>query len=96
MGKNKNEDDLFCYHEKNKRKTKQCFHDDICTWNRDSFSREVENYKGNRLHKDIKKENFKTDLINLVEKNHPINMLDHTVDSNSISNTKYAGFSAKW
>ena len=23
-------------------------------------------------------------------------MLDHTVDSNSISNTKYAGFSAKW
>ena len=40
--------------------------------------------KGNRLNKDTKKENFKKDLINLIEKNHQINMTsDHSVSSNN-------------
>ena len=42
------------------------------------------NYKGNRLNKYIKKENFKKDLMNLIEKNHQINMTsDHSVSSNN-------------
>ena len=42
------------------------------------------NYKGNRLNKDIKKENFKKDLMNLIETNHQINMTsDHSVSSNN-------------
>ena len=42
------------------------------------------NYKGNRLNKDIKKENSKKDLMNLIETNHQINMIsDHSVSSNN-------------
>ena len=42
------------------------------------------NYKGNRLNKDIKKDNFKKDLMNLIETNHQINMSsDHSVSSNN-------------
>ena len=68
---------------KNKRKKKQCYHEDICKLN--SFSSEVENYKGNCLNNDNKKENFKKDLMNLIEKNHTINTTpDH---SNSSSNS---------
>ena len=67
-----------------KRKTKPCYHEDICRWTRDSFSSEVENYKGNRLNKDVKKDNFKKDLMNLIEQKHPINMTpDHSVSSNN-------------
>ena len=37
-----------------------------------------------RLNKDIKKENFKKDLKNLNEKNHPINMTpDHYIPINN-------------
>ena len=40
------------------------------------------NYKRNRLNKDIKKEKFKKDLMNLIETNHRINMTsDHSVSS---------------
>ena len=39
--------------------------------------------EGNRLNKDIKKENFKKDLMNLTEKNHKINMKsEHSVSTN--------------
>ena len=42
------------------------------------------NYKGNRLNKDIKKDSFKKNLINLIETNHQINMTtDHSVSSNN-------------
>ena len=42
------------------------------------------NYKGNRLNKDIKKENSKKDLMNLIETNHQVNMIsDHSVSSNN-------------
>ena len=42
------------------------------------------NYKGNRLNKDIKKENFEGELINLIETNHQINMTsDHSASSNN-------------
>ena len=42
------------------------------------------NYKGNRLNKDIKKDNFKKDLMNLIETNHQINISsDHSVSSNN-------------
>ena len=42
------------------------------------------NYKGNRLNKDIKKENFERELINLIETNHQINMTsDHSASSNN-------------
>ena len=38
------------------------------------------NYKWNSLNKDIRKENFKKDLINLIETIHQINMTaDHSV-----------------
>ena len=41
------------------------------------------NCKGNRLNKDIKKDNFKKDLMNLTETNHQINLTsDHSVSSN--------------
>ena len=41
------------------------------------------NYKGNRLNKHIKKENFKKGLINLIEANHVINMTSNdSVSSN--------------
>ena len=41
------------------------------------------NYKGNRLNKDIEKNNFKKDLMNLIEANHRINMTaGHSVSSN--------------
>ena len=53
MGKNKKEDDTFL--RKKKRKTKQCYREDICRWNRGRFSNKVENDQGNRLNKDIKK-----------------------------------------
>ena len=39
--------------------------------------------EGKRLNKDIKKKNFKKDLMNLTEKNHKINMnSEHSVSSN--------------
>ena len=42
-----------------------------------------QNYKGNHLNKNIKKENFKKDLMNLIETNHQINIIsDHPVSSN--------------
>ena len=72
MGKNKNEDNTFM--------KKKYYHDEICRWNRDSVSSEVKNYKGNRLNKDIEKEYFEKDLMNLNEKNRPINKtLDHSI-----------------
>ena len=44
------------------------------------FSSDIENYKGNYLNKDTKKENFKKYLKNLIEKNHLINMTpDHSI-----------------
>ena len=59
---------------KRQKKTKQCYHDNICRWNRDSFSSETE----------IKKGNFKKYLMNLIEINHPINMTsDHSISSNN-------------
>ena len=45
MGKNKKENDTFLRKE-NRTKTKQCYHDDTCRWNTDSFSSEVEITKG--------------------------------------------------
>ena len=82
MGKNKKEDDTFL--RKKKRKTKQCYREDICRWNRGRFSNKVENDQGNRLNKDIKKENFEKDLMNLTDKNHPITMIpDHSISSNN-------------
>ena len=86
MGKNK--DDTFLK-KKNKRKTKQCYYEGIYRWNRDNFYSEVENYKGNRLNKDTKKENFKKYLKNLIEKNHPMNMTpDHSISSNNSLNSE--------
>ena len=42
------------------------------------------NYKGNRLNKDIEKDNFKKDLMNLIETNHQMNMNSvHSVSSNN-------------
>ena len=42
------------------------------------------NYKENRLNKDIGKENFKKDLMNLFEANHQINITSvHSVSSNN-------------
>ena len=41
--------------------------------------------KDNCLNKDIKQENFKKDLMNLIETNHQINMnSDHSVSSNNL------------
>ena len=67
-------------------KKKQCYHEDICKWNRDSFSCEVENYKENCLNNNNnKKENFKKDLMNLIEKNHTINMTpDHSISNSNL------------
>ena len=41
--------------QKNRRKTKQCYHNDICRWNRDSFSSKVEITRGIVLNKYVKK-----------------------------------------
>ena len=83
MCKNKKEDDTFL--RKKNRKTKQCYREDICRWNRGRFFNEVENYQGNRLNKDIKKENFKKDLMNLIDKNPPINITpDHSISTNNL------------
>ena len=42
------------------------------------------NHKGNRLNNDIKKDNLKKDLMNLIETNHQINMTsDRSVSSNN-------------
>ena len=43
------------------------------------------NYKKNRLNKDIKKENFKKDLINLIETNHQINMTSDHLNAKSFN-----------
>ena len=40
IGKRKTEDDTFL-RKRNRRKTKQCYHNDICRWKRDSPSNEV-------------------------------------------------------
>ena len=41
------------------------------------------NYKGNRSNKDIEKNSFKKDLMNLIEANHLNNMTsDHSLSSN--------------
>ena len=83
MCKNKKEDDTFL--RKKNRKIKQCYREDICRWNRGRFSNKVENYQGNRLNKDIKKENFKKDLMNLIDKNPPINITpDHSISTNNL------------
>ena len=83
MCKNKKEDDTFL--RKKNRKTKQCYREEICRWNRGRFSNKVENYQGNRLNKDIKKENFKKDLMNLIDKNPPINITpDHSISTNNL------------
>ena len=43
------------------------------------------NCKRNRLNKDIKKDNFKNDLMNLIETDHHINMAsDHSVPNNNL------------
>ena len=71
------------FRKKNRRKINQYYHNEICTWKRDSFSSEIEITRGNRLNKDIKKENFRKCPINLIETNHQINMTsDHSVSSN--------------
>ena len=45
------------------------------------------NYNGNCLNEDIKEDNFKKYLINLIETNHQINMTcDHFVSSNNVLN----------
>ena len=41
MDKKKKEDDTFL-RKKNRRKPKQCYHNDICRWKRNSFSDELE------------------------------------------------------
>ena len=68
---------------KKQKENKQSYNEDICRRYRESFSREVDNYKGNRFNKDIKKENFKKNLMNLFEKNHSI----HMTPDNSISSS---------
>ena len=41
------------------------------------------NYKGDCLNNDIEKNNFKKDLMNLIETNHQINVTsDHSLSSN--------------
>ena len=70
--------------EKNRKKAKQCYHNDICRWKRDSFSSEVEITRGIVWIKISKKQNFKKDLMDLIEKNNQINMTsDHSVSSNN-------------
>ena len=61
---------------------------DICRWERESFSNEVEITR-NRLNKDTKKENFKKDLMNLIETNYHINM---TSDDSVSSNNSFKNF----
>ena len=81
MGKNKKENDTFLRKE-NRTKTKQCYHDDTCRWNTDSFSSEVEITKGIVWIKIFKK--IIKDLMNLIETNHLINMTyDHSIWSNN-------------
>ena len=64
--------------KKNRRKTKLCYHNEMFTWKRDSFSSEV-----GILNKDIKKENFRKYPMNLIETNYQINMTsNHSVASN--------------
>ena len=41
MDKKKKKDDTFL-RKKSRRKAKQCYHNDICRWKRDSFSDELE------------------------------------------------------
>ena len=76
MGKNKREHDIFRRKKTEKQnKTMMISVDGIGTvfWWR-------WNYQGNRLNKDIKKENFKKDLMNLIEANHQINVIcDHSI-----------------
>ena len=49
------------------------------------FSQLSWNYKGNRLNKHIKKENFKNDLMNLIKTNLQINITsDHSFWSNGL------------
>ena len=49
------------------------------------FSQWSWNYKGNRLNKHIKKENFKNDLMNLIKTNLQINITsDHSFWSNGL------------
>ena len=65
--------------KKNRRKTKLCYHNEMFTWKRDSFSSEV-----GILNKDIKKENFRKYPMNLIETNRHINMTsDHSVSNNT-------------
>ena len=45
MDKRKQEDDTFL-NKKGRIKTKQCCHNDICRWKRDSFSSEVKITRG--------------------------------------------------
>ena len=50
----------------------------------DSFSSEIEITRGIVWIKILKKENFKKDLMDLIETNHQINMTsDHSVSSNN-------------
>ena len=60
MGKKKKGDDSLL-RKKNRRKAKQCWYNDICRWEKDSFSSEVEITRGivwiKILKKKILKEN---------------------------------------
>ena len=72
--------------EKNRRKTKYCYHNEICRWKSDSFCwNVVEITRGIVLNKCIKKENFRKDLVNIIEINHQINLTsDHSISSNNL------------
>ena len=57
---------------------------DICRWKKESFTSKVEITR-NLLNKDIKKENFKKNLMDLIEKNYQISMTsDQSVSSNNL------------
>ena len=64
---------------KKQKKTKQCYHNDICRWKRDRFSSEVKIIRGIVSIKILKKR-----FNEVIETNHQINMTsDHFVSSNN-------------
>ena len=82
MGKRKKENDTFLW--KKAEKKKNIAITVIFLDGKGQFFQWSWNYKGNRLKKHLKKENFKKGLINLIETNHQINMtFDNFVSSNN-------------
>ena len=73
---------ILFWRKKNKRKTKCCYHNDVCRWKRYSFNNEVKITRWFVWTKILKKRILKKR--NLTEKNHQINMnFDHSVSSNN-------------